>query len=159
MKSSKEKLPKEFVVLVDTREQMPYRFPNSVNQALSCGDYSVGYYIQNRLITYEKVFAVERKGSVAELYLACGQNREQFEAELEKLAKLQFKAVLCEFNFIDILKEVPQGKIEPQCVYGSVLSWWVKFGVPFFWAGNRENARKVVYRLMEFFIKYNVLGF
>ncbi len=157
-KQSVDDLLKDFTIVIDTREQTPWVFEGSKSDTINAGDYTVAINHNNRLIKYDKIFAVERKSAVSELYAATGENRERFENELEKLSKLEHKFVVCEFNMIDIENDVPPGVLLPSAVYGSIFSWHIKYGVPFLFCGNRVNARACAYKLIQFFVKYNIWG-
>ena len=93
----------EFIIVVDSREQLPYRWPDNLTvvKGLSAGDYSV-LGMENRV-------AVERK-SLIDAYGTFGSNRERFEAELERLSKFDYAAVVIEASMFDALKNPPKGK-------------------------------------------------
>jgi len=154
-KPGKDKLVKNFTVVVDTREQQPLLFENMIYKPLPAGDYTAGYPVEGRLLTFEKVIAIERK-QVPELFTICGKERERFERELEKLSHLQYKYVVVEGNVGDLAKEI-YSYVTPKVVLCSICSWMIKYNIPFIFAGR--SAKSVVYKLLEFFIKYNVLGF
>ena len=98
-KSSQETLINKFKVIVDTREQTPYKFKGSIIRTLSYGDYTLDY--EN--ISYFNKIIIERKSSVSELFAATGSSRERWEREMEKLRSVDYKWILCEFNFKDRL--------------------------------------------------------
>jgi ERCC4-type nuclease len=161
-KPGKEKIIKEFVVVVDTREQEPFMFDKMVYKPLPAGDYTAGYPLsrnlrdgEGRLLTFEKLIAIERK-RIPELFIICGRERERFENELKKLSLLQYKYIVIEGNLADIAKS-QYGYVTPKVVLSSLCSWTIKYNVPFIFAGR--SARSVVYKLLEFFVKYNILGF
>lgn len=154
---SKEKLIHSFVVIVDTREQHPYLFPGCIKAALPCGDYTVGYYFGNKLMTYEKLIVIERK-TLDELFSIATAERSRFEEELLKLSRITYRYVIVECNFTDLSNPPMVTTVDPQVVAGSIVSWMVKYNVPFIFAGNRVNARAMVYKIFSFFIKYHVLG-
>jgi len=154
-KPGKEKIIKEFVVVVDTREQEPFMFDKMVYKPLPAGDYTAGYPVGGRLLTFEKIIAIERK-RIPELFAVCGRERERLENELKKLSLLQYKYIVIEGNLADITKS-QYGYVTPKVVLSSLCFWAIKYGVPFIFAGR--SARSVVYKLLEFFVKYNILGF
>jgi DNA excision repair protein ERCC-4 len=154
-KPGKEKIIKEFVVVADTREQEPFMFDKMVYKPLPAGDYTAGYPVEGRLLTFEKLIAIERK-RIPELFAVCGRERERFENELKKLSLLQYKYIVIEGNLADITKS-QYGYVTPKVVLSSLCSWAIKYNVPFIFAGR--SARSVVYKLLEFFVKYNILGF
>ena len=152
-KIDKEKLD-EFLIQVDNREQVPWLFGNrTVFKSLPAGDYTVIY----NDVSYQDKIVIERKSSVSELFQATGRERERFERELEKLAVVKYKWIVCEFDYLAIVNEQPPGILQPIAVYGSILAWHVKFNVPFFFAGNRKNARASSYKLLENYVKYKIL--
>jgi len=102
------------VVVIDTREQCPYAFRGLVSDArtgrhplivptvvagLPSGDYS--------LQGFESRIAVERK-SLADLFNTLGQNRGRFQRELERLAQLNYAAVVIEGDWRSILGAWPE---------------------------------------------------
>lgn len=151
-----------FTVLVDTREQLPYSLRGfqadcraygqsrvkggedlvvmSRRATLATGDYTVE--------GLEGVCAVERK-SLSDFYLCCGHERERFEAELERLAKLQWAAVVIEATLEEIACEPPPlSQLLSKAAYRSVVTWSVRYCqvIP---AGPRELAEVTVFRLLE----------
>lgn len=153
--TGKEKMLNRFIVVVDTREQQPLIFPRVIFKPLPAGDYTAGYPANGRLLTFEKIIAIERK-RVEELFTICGSERERFESELEKLSKLQYRWVVIEGNLGDLSK-MKYSMVTPKTVLCSICSWSIKYNIPFLFCGR--SARSVVYKLLEFFVKYQVLGF
>lgn len=96
-----------FAVLVDHREGLPYTFADLPAKKrwkgrlfVSCettylrtGDYTIA--------GYEDRFAIERK-SLEDLYATLGQDRQRFEAELERLNEMEFAAVVIEATLREI---------------------------------------------------------
>ncbi len=152
-KLSQDDLIKQFRVITDTREQLPYHFIGAITKGLPCGDYSICY--GNK--TYENEIIIERKGAVSEIFSACGKERERFENELEKLAKIKYKWIIAEFSLLDLVNFQPPGIMNVSAVYGSLISWTVKYNVPVIFCQNRSNGRSWVYKLFYFFVKYEIL--
>jgi ERCC4-type nuclease len=153
MKKSLDNIVKQFRVIVDTREQLPYKFENSITGTLLYGDYTVEYEGD----IYLSEICVERKSRVAELYQATGKDRIRWEKELERLSKISLKFILCEFSYMDIIKKLPPGKLEPQCVYGSIAKWQVVYNVPFIFCENRTNARALLWKMFYEFVKHKII--
>lgn len=93
-----------YTVIRDTREQAGWLFPaqepnclGTVPGTLKTGDYS--------LKGYEKIFTIERKGSVAEFAQNVCQKR--FERELQRLDNFEYPFIVLEFTMADII-EWPQ---------------------------------------------------
>jgi len=153
-KLSQENLIKQFRVIVDSREQLPYRFQNSITKGLPTGDYTIQY--DNR--SYEDRIVCERKSRVGELYAATGRNRERWERELERLSKIEFRYVILEMDWLDIVNKQPPGLLESSCVYGSIIDWHIKYNIPFLFLHNRTNARMFIWKLFYFFTEKEILG-
>lgn len=147
-----------FTVIVDGREQLPYRFEGLRADAarkrrpleiplerrnLSAGDYSIK--------GMEDLVAIERK-TLEDLYSTLGQRREQFEREHDRLAELAFAAVVIEANWETILKEPPeQARLHPKVIQRTFISWQQKYGVPWWTMGSRRLAEGVTFRTLEMF--------
>ena len=119
------------VVLVDTREQMPFdfsRFPNWIagekRKALRVGDYSVE--------GMEELLILERK-SLSDLISTLMQNRVRFFAGCQKMAQYRWRALLVEASYEDI-KTVHHDELctqaHPNAVSGTLDALEVKFGIP-----------------------------
>ena len=119
------------VVLVDTREQMPFdfsRFPNWIagekRKALRVGDYSVE--------GMEELLILERK-SLSDLISTLMQNRVRFFAGCEKMTQYRWRALLVEASYEDI-KTVYDDELctqaHPNAVSGTLDALEVKFGIP-----------------------------
>ena len=153
-KPSQDSIIRKFNILIDTREQQPYLFPNSVEYTLPYGDYSIEYngaYYYNQII-------VERKGAVSELFSATGSQRDRWERELEKLRVIPIRLVLCEFDYMDIVNDQPPGKLPASAVYGSIAKWHGVFNIPFIFCGNKRNARGFLFKLFYEFVKYKIVN-
>jgi ERCC4-type nuclease len=149
------------VVLIDSREQLPFRFTGlradakqgrrplavtTLSQLLPTGDYSLeGLHDQ---------VAVERK-SLADLFHTLGQGRERFERELERLAAMQFAAVVVEADWLKILSDPPDhSRLNPKTIFRSVIAWQQRFPRVHWWpCPNRRFAEIVTLRILERFLK------
>jgi len=153
MKKKEEKLIEQFQVVVDSREQKPYRFKNSIISALPYGDYTIFYKNKN----YINRICVERKSNVSELFAFSGRHRERFERELKKLSEIEYPILLLEMDFMDIVNEQPPGILLASVVYGTLISFMVKYNIHIYFVHNRVNARAVLYKLFYNFVKYKIL--
>lgn len=148
-------------VVIDTREQLPFSFEGLTCDAvdgggpltiptcrgtLASGDYS--------LLGFESFVAVERK-SLADLYSTLGQGRERFERELERLAAMDFAAVVIEATWPEIVADPPpHTELPPKTVFRSILAWSVRYPrVHWFPAGPRRLAEVTTFRLLERWLK------
>jgi hypothetical protein len=134
-----------FVIAVDTREQRPYRFPLFERRSLKTGDYSI--------VGLEEQVAVERK-RLEELFTITGRDRERFERELERMADLDFAAIVIEADLPQILRGAAFTHVSPKAVVGSLVSWSIRYRAHVFFAGDRRHANALTCRLLEKYWRY-----
>lgn len=149
------------VILIDSREQKPYSFDGITADAehgggtwqvrtevrgIQSGDYSLDGYADR--------VAVERK-SVSDLYGTVGKGRNRFVRELERLAAMEFAAVVIEGDWTEILhRPPPRSKLSPRTVYRSVLAWQQRYPRVHWWAcPSRAFAEVTTFRVFERFLK------
>ncbi|MGQ9589922.1 MAG: HNH endonuclease, partial [Planctomycetota bacterium] len=135
-----------FVVAVDTREQRPYRFPLSETRSLKTGDYSI--------VGLEDRVAVERK-RLEELFTITGRDRERFKRELERMAKLDYAAIVVEADLPQILQGAAFSHVSPKAVIGSLVSWSIRYRAHVFFAGDRRHGNALTRRLLEKFWRHH----
>lgn len=138
-------LEKPLVIVIDSREQQPYEFTGAVVGCLASGDYSI--------VGYENRVAIERK-SLADAYGSLGRGRERFERELQRLAKLDYAAIVIESTLEEFLTSPAFSQMNPKAAVNSILAWSVKYRVCVFFAGSRPLAKALTYRLLEKFLRY-----
>jgi ERCC4-type nuclease len=149
-----------FVVVVDSREQAPYRFteierdrfdgggilmiPLQTGRALPSGDYSI--------VGYESRMAVERK-SLVDLFGSVGRERKRFEAEIERLNEFEFAAVVVEDEIGNmILHPPPQSQLSPKTITRTIQSWSIRYPmVHWFFLPGRRAAEVWTFRLLEMY--------
>jgi ERCC4-type nuclease len=131
-------------VVVDTREQEPYAFDPAVatvvRRALPAGDYS--------LAGHETVVAIERKSGddfVASIINA----RERFGRELRLLGAYDLGCIVVEASLDDIVARRYRTGAHPNAVLGATWSIIVDYGVPVFFCGDRQLARRFVEGLLS----------
>jgi ERCC4-type nuclease len=134
-----------FTIVIDSREQRPYRFRDAVVKALESGDYSI--------VGLEDRIAVERK-SKEDAYSSLGKGRGRFERELERLSRFDYAALVIESDFADFLQSPPFTRMSPKAAMNSLVSWSVKYGIHVFFASDRRHARALVYRVLEKYWKH-----
>ena len=135
----------EPIVAIDTREQKPYRFPRSEPRALPSGDYSI--------VGFEDRIAIERK-TKKDAYASLGRGRARFERELERLAKLDYAAVVVEASLPDFLEVPAFSRMNPKAAVRSMIAWAVKYRVGVFFAGDRRHGKAVTLALLEKYWTY-----
>lgn len=145
-----------FCVLIDGREKAPYRFTGLRADAskksrhlvvptqwahLKTGDYTIRHL--------QDTVAVERK-SLQDLFSTLGQHRERFEDEHRRLAEMRRAAVIIEASWFDILKFPPgHSRLNPKTVFRTAMSWYVRYGVPWFALEDRRLAEVATFRFLE----------
>lgn len=140
------KLPAKFpdqsmTVLIDTREQLPYRFPACSIRfcTLPTGDYSVA--------GLESHVAVERK-SLEDLVQSCGRGRKRFDRELDRLRSYRVRGLVIEGSWQDIEEGEWRGKMTSRQVGSSLISF-VARGIPVIMAGDRRRGEHLTYSLLR----------
>ena len=150
------------VVLVDTREQKPFRFDaethgaTCVREHLPTGDYTAR--------GAEHLICIERKGDVGDLATCVGRERDRFERELERMLGFPRRYLLMEFTLDTMLRWHPPAgtdgatdrggrRIVGTHLVGSVLAWSSRFGVQPLWCGSRALAAATLLKLLRFAVK------
>jgi ERCC4-type nuclease len=133
------------VLVIDTREKLPYAFEGAITKMLRAGDYSV--------VGYEDRVAVERK-SKADAYSSLGAARSRFQRELERLARLDFAAIVIECSLPELLEPPPFSQTHPRAVIGTLLGWSVRYRILVVFAGDRDHAQAVTRHLLTKFAFY-----
>ena len=137
----------EFTVIVDTREQTPYSFPQSVVAKLDEGDYSIE--------GMQKRVAIERK-ELSDCYGSCGAGRKRFEREVERLAALEYAAIVVESTLEGLHVRPPfVRRMSGAAVRETLISWSIRYGVHIWFAGNRRAGNALTYSLLEKFWRYH----
>lgn len=148
-------------VLVDDREKAPFPFTGFRGDArqgrlplvvptrrvrLASGDYS--------LEGYEATMAVERK-SRGDLFGTLGQRRKAFEAELERLAAMEYAAVVVEADWHQIIHEpTAHSQLLPKVVFRSVIAWQQRYAAIHWWfLPSRRLAEAATLRILERFAR------
>ncbi len=147
-----------FVVVIDSREQRPWHFDRirgdaryhhrklevpTVWGALKQGDYSIA--------GMEHLVAIERK-SLADCFNSCGQGRARFQREHERLATLEFAAVVIEADWTEIRHSPPpHTQLKPKVVYRTAISWSVRYGVQWWAMPSRDVAELTTFHLLHKF--------
>ena len=132
--SEKYRIP----IVIDTREQLPYRFDPAhivvTRRALPAGDYS--------LAGSDHEVAVERK-SLADFVSSVIHERERFERELGRLREYYAACVLVEADLQDILDRKYRSHAHPNSVLGSTIALLLDYKVPILFCSTREIAGRL----------------
>lgn len=129
------------VIVIDTREQLPYTFNHfTVMRALDAGDYSVE--------GMEMDVVIERK-TKADIYGSVTRGRERFEREMICLQRIKYAAIVIESDLQGLLEAPSFSRASPAVVVNTLVSWSIKYGVCVWLAGNRQLAQRLTFRLLE----------
>lgn len=147
-----------FTVIVDTREQAPYRFMGlksdakdkncpliipTVRATLKTGDYSIE--------GLEDHVTVERK-EFGDFYHCCGGDRERFQKQLERLNEIPVAAIVVEAGLNSVITGHPQSRLNPKTVYRSIISWQQRLpNVHWWFLWSRHLAEITTFRILERF--------
>jgi ERCC4-type nuclease len=135
-------------ILIDSREQLPYRFESydceTISEALVVGDYS--------LAGLESRVSIERK-SLDDLAGTLTAGRERFARECERGRTLEFFGLVIEASLDDIRRHRYQSQALPQCLLQTLAAWSIRYGLHVFFCGNRPGAEYMTFSLLQKFLR------
>jgi ERCC4-type nuclease len=109
---------------------------------LRTGDYSV--------IGLEDRIAIERK-SLPDAYGSIGRGRDRFEREWQRMAELDYAAVVIEATLPEFLAGPERTLLHPSQAIGTLAAWSVRYNVPVQFAGGRRFAAAWTARVLRQF--------
>lgn len=147
-----------FTIIVDTREQAPFRFTGiksdaaqkyrpiqieTVRRSLPTGDYSI--------VGMEDLISIERK-SKSDFYACCGRERDRFVRELERLNKIKYAHVMIEASLEELATEPPiHSRLKGTSAVRSIFAWSIDFpNIHFHNPQGRLLAERATFRLLSF---------
>ena len=136
----------DLTIIVDSREQKPYKFKNSLVKKLDAGDYSI--------LGLENQIAIERK-SKSDAYGTIGAGRERFVKELERFQSYKYKAIIIESSLSNFLIQPEFSKMNPKSAINSLIAWSIRFNVHIIFGDSRRLSRTLCERILEKFYKEN----
>lgn len=121
------------VIVIDTREQMPYVFKNvpTVKDGLKTGDYS--------LMGYLRSITIERK-SLQDFVSSLTNDRERFEKECERLSQYTGKFIVVEATYEQISQPYSFCDAHPNSILGSMAGLMLKYGINVVLVGDRKGG-------------------
>ena len=145
-----------FVVVQDNSEQLPFTFQGIVISGkqwivkrqrceLKTGDYSIAGL--SHLYTVERKSPDDLVGSVCGGHNRLEREHERMQAMIEAGGHA---ALVCEGNYAamdEALRADGRWKAA-ETLLGTMASWPCKFGVPWFFAGDRRRAEILTFRLL-----------
>ena len=130
----------EAVIIIDTREQTPWRLPGAVRATLTTGDYSVQ--------GMETIAVIERK-SLDDLVHSLTWERDRFERELARMMSIRWRAVVIEGGIPDIITARYTSMATPESVLGSCIALSLDYLTPFVFCGDRQGAATYALRWLR----------
>ena len=153
-----------FSIIVDSREQAPFHFTgidvdksagsffgqslivSTIVDTLATGDYSI--------LGFSDKVAVERK-SVSDWFHSIGTDRERFEREAERLAKMDYAAVVIEGDWNELLlNSAKYTRMNPLVTSRTIISWSVKYNIHFWPCMSRRHAELVTFQSLKQFWRH-----
>ena len=141
---------KGFVVVTDTREQVPWDLAPFCQErgTLDTGDYG--------LRQMPGLLCLERKGGGLGDLMACiGRERERFERELLRMQGFRFKFVIVEGSWQDLCTGSYRSHVPPAAAMGTIAKWQVEWGIPFLFCDSRGAAEAMAIRLLVQACRYH----
>ena len=144
--SDNAKIPLQ--VVVDSREQCPYRFEGmgAVVEvgALASGDYS--------LHGFGSRIAIERK-ELGDLIGCLSYGRERFERELVRLRSYEFACVLVESPAHDLRSGCYRSQMDPVSAWQSILALQMRYRIPFIFCDDRSDAERTAFDILRHYAR------
>jgi DNA excision repair protein ERCC-4 len=136
-------------ILVDTREQAPFTFmgfdvdPESAT--LPVGDYSLPGFTDR--------VSIERKSLNDLVGCLMGKDRERFERELARGRYYDLFAVVVEASLADVSQGRYRSAMKPHSALQSLITFQIRYRVPFIWCGNRAGAEYMTHGLLTKYLR------
>lgn len=132
----------DYTIIVDTREQKPWSFPEHTIAVskLDTGDYSIQ--------GLENILCIERKRNISEIANNITESR--FKDVLSRMSKYRFPFILLEFDLNDALdfpigSDIPKRlwdkiKIKPQFIIKNFIEMSLVYNIYVIFCGSKANA-------------------
>lgn len=143
--------PEGFVLIIDTREQLPLfdsrpKGLNLIHKKLDNGDYSI--------LGFEDKFTIERKG-MSDFYSYIGSERKKTQAKMEKFKLYDFVSIVIEDTEDDLYFGNQFSKLKPDHVKGALISFRIRYNIHVYFNNDRRMIERYV---LDHAIKfYNIM--
>ena len=122
-------------ILVDSREQQPWRLPRSKIVKLRYGDVT--------LEGKEDLICIERKGSVHDFYKSIGKNRARFLRMMWNMTEdVKYCYLILEFSLADLYYKPEYSQMDINGVIGTLIAIMNK-GIRVIFVGKRPKRRNL----------------
>ena len=137
-----------YVIVVDTREQKPYKFNNFIVKKLDMGDYSIE--------GYEDIIAIERK-TLDDWVSSVTKNRKQMEQKIiDAKEKLIYYAIVIESDLPKMWKKPWYSKADPVAYINTAIKWSIKYNLPIFFSSNASQGEYIIKTILDGFYYYQL---
>ena len=131
------KFPDGFILLVDSREQLPLtaRSPTGltiITQALGVGDYSIQGFEKSG-------YVIERK-QISDFYSFIGSERPRTTRKIQQMAEFDFSALIIEASEADVLSGFQMSQVPPEVARGFLTSIRVRYGIHTYMSRSRKDC-------------------
>ena len=89
----------------------------------------------------KEMVRLERK-SASDFMQTLSRGRDRFDREVVRLKPFKYKAIIVEADLLQCYREGPG--VHPHAVLGSLASWWARYDLPTFFAGNETGAGRLM---------------
>ena len=131
------KIPKDMVVLIDTREQQPLfvdiKKLNTDVIKVETGDYTIK--------GFEDRFCIERK-KTSDFYSFIGSERKKTLNKLEHMANMEWSALVVEVDIRELLRPQMFTKVSPETARQFLVSCEVRYGIHVFVHKDKETVER-----------------
>ena len=139
-------IPDGFVMVQDTREQLPLwqtgEYEWIIEKGLKSGDYSIN--------GMENIITIERK-SIEDLYGSFGGGRKRFERLKARMMKMAWAGLMIEGTEDEVYTPQFYSTMGVNQIYHAISSWEVD-GIYVHYAGSKDRARDwIMSRLTRFY--------
>ena len=132
-------------VLIDTREQLPYKFfkysVKTETTGLPVGDYSIAGFTDR--------IGIERKSIDDLITCLTGKNRDRFERELARAGSFERFVVVIESDIQDVSAGRYKSDMKPHAALQSITAFYIRYGIPFLFCGNRDGAEYMTFSILQ----------
>lgn len=146
------KAPPPFTIIIDTREQAPFKFDGLATKrgTLPSGDYSIEVAGES----WGHRVAIERK-SYSDAWGSMSTGRARFERCVKRLAELDRAAIVIECGLYNLCEQPSRiQRTTPASVVGGLISWSVQYAIPIFFCDTRHLAERVTVRYLASYFKH-----
>ena len=163
-----DRMLRSMYVIVDTREQdterFRYRMKNLgcpyIREALSYGDYSVGYTdINGQKQDLRRIVVIERKMNLDELCNCFTSGRARFEKEFKRARQDHAKVHLLveDGNYEKMFDGKYRSKMHPNSLIASYLAWAERFNIQLHFC-KKETTPKLINKILHYSLKVYLEG-